>query len=67
MGHLFLNVGRGRALMASICYSDAIGRPLLSAGGALEGVTALALPNGAADDEETGEIAMLRRRANRSP
>jgi transcriptional regulator with XRE-family HTH domain len=30
MAHMFLNLGRGEALMASICYSNAVDRPVLS-------------------------------------
>jgi len=30
MAHLFLNIGRGEALVASICYSNAIDRPMLA-------------------------------------
>lgn len=30
MAHTFLNLGRGEALMASICYSNAVDRPVLS-------------------------------------
>jgi len=32
MSHMFLNAGRGEALMASICYSNAVDRPMLAGG-----------------------------------
>jgi hypothetical protein len=66
MGHRFRNVGRGRAFMASICYSDAIDRPLLSAGGALEGVAAPAAANAESNGAEFEPVALRRRSANRS-
>ncbi|MDQ0394813.1 helix-turn-helix domain-containing protein [Labrys monachus] len=52
MSHMFLNIGRGEALMASICYSNAIDRPMLAAG---TGGQSILIP-GTADamlDEET--------------
>ncbi len=45
MPHMFLNLGRGEALMASICYSNAVDRPLLST--AVGGETAMLVPDAA--------------------
>ena len=46
MAHMFLNVGRGEALMTSICYSDAIDRPALTAAGVAQNSQPVVDPDG---------------------
>lgn len=36
MAHMFVNIGDGKALMASICYSNALDRPALAGAGLAE-------------------------------